>query len=206
LSSPGKPVKCRQKIAAEQLLKSGAAQVGPKVEQVLADPFLYQEAFKEALAYSLLRRQAREGTVSMHRLVQAVVRAQLEEASQRVWAERVVRLVAEAFPDSRDFANWEQCQRLLPHVLDCAGNLERWGFCFPEGPSLLNQAGEYLRQRAQYGAALSLVQRALAIREQTLGPDHPDLAQSLNNLATIYLRQGQFSEALPLFQRALAIR
>jgi tetratricopeptide (TPR) repeat protein len=47
---------------------------------------------------------------------------------------------------------------------------------------------------------------ALAIREKGLGPDHPDVARSLNNLADLYERQGRYAEALPLFQRALAIR
>ena len=39
-----------------------------------------------------------------------------------------------------------------------------------------------------------------------LGPDHPDVARSLNNLADLYERQGRYAEAQPLFERALAIR
>jgi transcriptional regulator with XRE-family HTH domain len=190
----------------EELLTAGAARGGPEGEQLVADPFQYQAAFKEVLAYSLLRRQAQAGTVTMHRLAQMVVRAQLEEASQRAWAERVVRLVAGAFPDAGNYATWEHCQRLLPHVLACASQVERWGFTFPEGAHLLNQAGSYLRQRAQYGAAMPLVQRGLAIREQALGPEHPDVAESLNNLTLLYRRQGRYQAALPLSQRALAIR
>ena len=47
--------------------------------------------------------------------------------------------------------------------------------------------------------------RALAIREQQLGPQHPDTASSLNNLAGLYQAQGKYPEAEPLLQRALAI-
>lgn len=54
-------------------------------------------------------------------------------------------------------------------------------------------------------AAEPLLCRALAIREKTLGPDHPDVAESLNNQATIYWLQGQYAQAEPLFERALAI-
>jgi tetratricopeptide (TPR) repeat protein len=39
-----------------------------------------------------------------------------------------------------------------------------------------------------------------------LGPDHPDVATSLNNLAALYRAQGHYEEAAPLYQRALAIR
>ena len=59
---------------------------------------------------------------------------------------------------------------------------------------------------ARYEEALPLHQRALALWEQVLGPTHPDVAWSLNNLAIIYRVQGRFAEALPLYQRALALR
>src|SRR5258708_1212199 len=38
-----------------------------------------------------------------------------------------------------------------------------------------------------------------------LGADHPDTAQSLNNLAGLYHTQGKYEQAEPLFQRALKI-
>ena len=39
-----------------------------------------------------------------------------------------------------------------------------------------------------------------------LGPEHPDVARSLNNLAGLYRAQGQYAKAEPLYQRALGIR
>jgi len=45
----------------------------------------------------------------------------------------------------------------------------------------------------------------LAIREQQVGPDHPDTATSLNNLANLYWNQGKDEQAEPLYQRALSI-
>ncbi len=37
------------------------------------------------------------------------------------------------------------------------------------------------------------------------GPDHPDVATSLNNLAELYDSKGEYGRAEPLYQRALAI-
>jgi Tetratricopeptide repeat len=48
-------------------------------------------------------------------------------------------------------------------------------------------------------------QRALAIREKALGPEHPDVASSLNNLVQLYYTQGQYGKTEPLCQRVLAI-
>jgi tetratricopeptide (TPR) repeat protein len=50
-----------------------------------------------------------------------------------------------------------------------------------------------------------LLQRALAVREKALGPDHPDVAVALNDLALLYERQGRYADAEPLYKRALAI-
>jgi tetratricopeptide (TPR) repeat protein len=39
-----------------------------------------------------------------------------------------------------------------------------------------------------------------------LGADHPDVAQSLNNLAELYEAMGRYGEAEPLYLRALDIQ
>ena len=51
-----------------------------------------------------------------------------------------------------------------------------------------------------------LYKRLLAIYEMALGPDHPHLALSLNNLAALYCSHAQYAEAEALHKRALAIR
>ena len=50
--------------------------------------------------------------------------------------------------------------------------------------SLNNLAGLYFGQ-GNYASAEPLFRRALEIREKTLGPEHPDTAASLNNLAAL---------------------
>ena len=58
----------------------------------------------------------------------------------------------------------------------------------------------------RYAEAEPLYRRSLAIREKQLGPDHPDVATSLNNLADLYRSMGRYAEAEPLYRRSLAIR
>jgi tetratricopeptide (TPR) repeat protein len=55
-------------------------------------------------------------------------------------------------------------------------------------------------------SAEPLLQRALAICIQQLGPEHPLTATCLNNLAGLYQVQGKYEPVEPLFQQALAIR
>jgi hypothetical protein len=44
----------------------------------------------------------------------------------------------------------------------------------------------FLQEPAETDQAISLSEQALAIREQRLGPEHPDLAIPLDNLAHLY--------------------
>jgi CHAT domain-containing protein len=63
-----------------------------------------------------------------------------------------------------------------------------------------------LYQRGEYAEAAKIGERILAIREKSLGPEHPDTAASLNDLADQYVSMGDYARAEPLNQRALAIR
>ena len=45
----------------------------------------------------------------------------------------------------------------------------------------------------------------MAINEKSYGPDHPDVANRLNNLAGLLQNTNRLSEAEPLYRRALAI-
>lgn len=62
------------------------------------------------------------------------------------------------------------------------------------------------RDQNKYKEATELLHDALQIREQTLGPEHPAVAATLNNLAVLYGKRGRYREAEPLCQRALEIR
>jgi hypothetical protein len=59
---------------------------------------------------------------------------------------------------------------------------------------------------SNWNEALPLYERALAIREAQLGPEHPGTAASLNHLAGLHQAMGNHAKALPLHERALAIR
>jgi tetratricopeptide (TPR) repeat protein len=66
--------------------------------------------------------------------------------------------------------------------------------------------GRELLNQKKYAEAEILLLRALQIRERTIGPEHADVADALDNLSAIYYAQKKYSEAAPLLQRSLAIR
>ena len=54
--------------------------------------------------------------------------------------------------------------------------------------------------------ALALIQQAIALKEETVGKDHPDTALSLWSLGSFLTYMGRSDEALPVFQRAIGDR
>jgi len=190
----------------EEIITEGASDLSPVLQLVAADPFELNAAIEELHKFSLVKREPDVKTLTIHHLVQSVLKESMNEQTRREWAERTVRAVNLAFPDVTDVKAWEQCERYLPHALVCVTLVEEYCFQFAEAPSLLNQTANYLFRRAQYTLAEPLDQRALAIREKQLGPEHLDTATSLHNLAVLYHVQGKYEQAEPLYQRALTIR
>jgi hypothetical protein len=57
-----------------------------------------------------------------------------------------------------------------------------------------------LVQQGRYPDAVEVAERALEVAEETFGGDHPKVAVSLNNLATLCRIQGTFAEAESLLR------
>lgn len=168
------------------------------------------EALGLLASYSMIALTS--DTVTMHRLVQAVILSKpLLESEGKAFEdgnplntalEWLVRVIP-ADPETNTAA-WPLFRAILPHAESLAAR-------FPAGsqPASLgmvqSELGLFQTSQGQYDKALMLYQSALAIAEATLRPDDINLAISLDNLATAYLDLGEPDQALPLQQRALPI-
>ena len=188
----------------EEILSKGAKELGERLSPVAVDPFLLNQAIESLHAYSLIGREAKTLTLSVHRLVQAVVRESLSVEVQQQWMRRATEALNVAFPEG-ELSTWSQHERLLPHALLCATWIERIHLTSPEASRLLHNVGYYLKVRARYREAEPLYLQALTIRKQYPENSYPDVVASLTNLAELYRAQGKYVEAEPLFRQALTI-
>ncbi|MFF8534900.1 tetratricopeptide repeat protein, partial [Streptomyces sp. NPDC015532] len=174
-------------------------------------------------AYSLITLT--DLTVTVHRLVQTVLRCTTPAPAPRLQprgirrllrrprpltpqhpSETALNLLHAAMPSGspEDVQHWPEWQELLSHVE--AVNMHcRAPETISDLAVLLGQTAIYLTARGQAAQALPLEERALAITEAALGPDHPSTAGRLGNLASMLSDLGRYTEALPLKERALAI-
>jgi tetratricopeptide (TPR) repeat protein len=170
-------------------------------------PFALDEVVAALRRYGLVT--ATEQTLSVHRLVQQVVRDHLDPPTQAGRVGVAVRLLAAAFPGKGLLADpgvWPQCAALLPHAVAAASHAERRQVEPEMTGYLLDHAASYLQARARYAEAQRLVERALELTDATGSSDHPTTAARLNNLATVLHAQGDLAHARGRLERALAIR
>jgi tetratricopeptide (TPR) repeat protein len=188
----------------EEMITEGAQHLTPSLQAAVIHPLQFDQAIASLLAYSLVGRNA-DATLTIHRLIQAVLKDAMDEHMQGEWALRTVLAVNEAFPEV-EFTTWQQCERYLSHALACATWVEQEQINQEEAARLLYRTGWYLDDRGQYSESERLYKRALAIGEQTWGSDHPRTANIFNNLAQLYHNLGKYLEAEQLTKRALTIQ
>lgn len=189
----------------EELLTQGATAMEAPLS-IIADSLQFQETLGVLFRYSLIQRNANNHTISIHRLVQTILKDSMDEPARRTWAERTVLTLNAAFPDASTGATDSHYQSYIPHVQQCATLIEHHHLYSPEAAHLLFQAGVFQSIHGFYPQAQSLYQQSLTIREQVFGSDHPAIAESLNVLAILSRARSNYEQAERLHQQALAIR
>lgn len=69
----------------------------------------------------------------------------------------------------------------------------------------MNAQVEQLYQQGKFAEAIPLAQESLRVAQASFGPEHPNVAVSLNDLALLYQAQGGYAEAELLRKHALGI-
>lgn len=188
----------------EEMFAAGASFLGPVLGPVVDDPYQFDLAVAALRNASLITRHPETRTLSVHRLVQAVLQDQMEPADALQWGSVVVRMVNAAFPES-EFDTWTQCERCLAQALACIPLIKRAEARQPEAGELLYKAGSYLLERGRLGEAESLLEQAVMLEECLYGSQHPNLISHLEKLAELFWRQGKYTLTESILYRVLAL-
>ena len=93
------------------------------VEHLNLSPLAFDNAIRALRRYSLIKRNAQDKLLSVHRLVQAVRKDGMDEQACLEWEYMAVLAVNAVFPQV-EHGTWPQCERLLPHALLVAHYIE----------------------------------------------------------------------------------
>ena len=148
-------------------------EVVPVLAPLLEDPLAAGDAVAALRRYSLVTPAA-DGSVSLHRLVQAVTMDKMPAELVSKWHQAAAALIEDAIPrDTGDPETWAVCAALLPHAQAALAD-ESNGMA---------RIAHYLGSIGNYAAAQDLHRRVLNARERVLGAEHPDTLTTRHQLA-----------------------
>jgi hypothetical protein len=163
------------------------------------------DAFNALARYSLALID--DATISVHRLLQKVVRDNLHERGDQAAGQRVLDAVNHAFPNDPDTpSSWPRCEQLLSHALALADTAIVDAHSAPRLFELLNRASGYLYHAHGSHRAVQTCQRIALDAEWILGPEHPSTLEARHGLAIAYADAGRAWEAIAIQEPLLADR
>ena len=195
------------------LFTQGATELGEPLATALADaaddPLELYDLLNPLCRYSLVRVEPESQSLSLHCLVQEVIRAELGDEGCQICVEPLFRAMAKLLPAKGkdiEYQDWPALAPLVNHVQDLATHCQQLDIASTEAADVFDAMGAYLLERGQYALADPLLQKALELRRSLLENEHEDIASSLALLAYSCRLTGRYGEAEPLYQEALAMR
>ncbi|MDZ8033177.1 tetratricopeptide repeat protein [Nostoc sp. DedSLP04] len=180
------------------------------VEQCLPEDAEDLEEIRDdrLLNLHLLQRKG-EGIYQLHPLLREFFQYKCTGLNKREELKRslcrVMVAVVKDIPQTPTLKQITDVTPAIPHLAEVAKNLIQyvsdddliWAF---------TSNAKFYSGQGLYNQALPWYEQCLEVTKKRLGEEHPDVAQSLNNLAFLYNSQGRYSQAEPLLIRALALR
>jgi tetratricopeptide (TPR) repeat protein len=187
----------------------------------LHKPLGFDELRQEATRYSLIQWDSEKKLLSIHAVVQQVIRDELRPEKKQSYIKKVILAVNAIFPKEIEirFASQEvlrSCDRLSSQARKVLSWTEDYSITILAIGNLMNKYSYYLIARSRYKDAKDVCERAVNfwrdrsncrdLSAENLKEIYLGLASSLNNHAELLHAQGTYRGARPLFEEALRIR
>ena len=189
----------------EEIFTTGAAALGQAWEELGSDPYQFDLLLAAVRSASLIRRDAKTHTLSLHRLVQAMLQDQMEQSEARLWKEHVICVLNAVLPDGK-FENWGIYERSVVQARAAVVLVQEENIARDEAGMLLHKVGGYLLERGRYREAEPLLEQAVQMAERQYGPTHLELVPRLTKLGELFWQQGWYEQVETLLMRVLKIQ
>lgn len=182
------------------LFRRVAQDADTRMSDLLANPMMLARAIRELGRFALVRIDGR--TIIVHRLIQALLREELNAAQQAEYRHEVHLILTAGAPKGPDDNQlWPRYAELVAHISAEATELAR---CQEPGPRDL--AVDVVRYLGRSGDDISAQSFAeLFIRQWTedSGPDDPRVLSMQRNLGDALRELGRYAESYELTVKAL---
>jgi tetratricopeptide (TPR) repeat protein len=185
----------------KEFLEAGRDGLPESLGELIGDEDEYYGALNELERFSLIRREddEDEAMVTMHRLVQAVIKDEMEDEQFSALTEAVLSLCDHAFPHTWEGEARSVCRKYQEQVLATLSEVRS-----TESDVLLRllvRVAWFLQEDGKYAQAVELQTKIIEVSTARNGPDHEDTLKAMTRLSTAYRNQKRWDEAIKIQEK-----
>lgn len=182
------------------VFRRGTVASETSVSELIAQPILLASAIRELGRFALVRIDG--PNISVHRLTQALVRAELTPEDQARYRQEVHAMLAAGAPQRpADASTWPRWAEVVGHV---GSEVTDLAHCrIPEHRNLALNAIRYLYQSGDFRACRALARRFIEHWTLDSGPDDPNVLDARRHLGNALRELGEYDVAYETIQATL---
>lgn len=189
-----------------EFLEAGQTGLNSVLRSLLENKFAFVKALSELVSLSLIKLRDHNSKISIHRLVQSVIRESLTDEDRLNRRKEALVISHTAFQysiDDVDLESLSRCRKYLPQITGS------FVYRNPETSELANDSvfttiAAFLFDEGQFADCISLNQRIVAAHTETFGSEDPRTLRAKRGLAAAYHRRSRtFDLGLKLFEEVM---
>jgi tetratricopeptide (TPR) repeat protein len=182
------------------VFRRGTSATGTRVADLIADTILLSRAIRELGRFALVTIDGR--SIAVHRLIQALIRDELDAEEQKTYRHEVHLILAAAAPkDPADERQWPRYRELVAHLSSDNTRLARCQH--PAVRAFALDMLRYLYVSGDLTSCRSLAQRFIAQWSEDSGPDSEDVLDAQRHLGNALRWLGRYEESFKLTEATL---
>jgi tetratricopeptide (TPR) repeat protein len=182
------------------LFHQGGQSTGSQVSELMTHPILLARAIRELGRFALVKIEGR--TIQVHRLIQALLRDELEPDEQEAYRHEVHMILAGTnLPAPNDQTLWPRYNELIAHVASPTTNLPDCQE--PAVRTLVMKVMRYLYVSGDLASCRSYAERFIRRWQEDSGPDNEYVLDAQRFLGNTLWQLGQYAESSKLIQETL---
>jgi tetratricopeptide (TPR) repeat protein len=182
------------------VFKLGSQESRTAVGAVIADPIELSSAISVLGRYALVKKDG--SYITVHRLVQGLLRAELDPAEQNDYRQDAHSILAAGAPGNpADEKAWPQYSDLVAHVGSAAADLAHCQI--PRHRSFALDMVRYLYVSGDFTACKSFAERFIEHWTEISGPDDPHVLDANRHLGNALRELGSAAEAYEVIESTL---
>lgn len=175
------------------------------LREIVEDMDLLYEALSELERFSLIRREDENGEVriTIHRLVQYVIKDEMDEEQYSAMGQAAIDLCDRAFPEHWEGEMRLLCRRYQEQVVVTLSEVK--GTKSSDLLRVLIRVAAFLHDDGKYTQAVELRQQIIDLSTMLNGLEHPDTLRAMGQLAETYRSHRRWGDALVLHEKVAEI-